>query len=110
MQIVDFDGESLRRTLPRIVLTLEGALSAGGRVYIHCTAGLGRAPAACIAWLYWFGGRQLDEVCALAFNIGSLQSQIQDRQSPEPVMVLHVKLDVGTCCCNCCTGAQMLLA
>ena len=118
MQIVDFDGESLRRTLPAIVKTLEGALSAGGRVrssiqlgsahtsasgqialnlaalltlvtthryrrmqmcanpdiglmlrcmqclqvYVHCTAGLGRAPAACIAWMYWFGDRQLDEV------------------------------------------------
>jgi len=22
-------------------------------VYVHCTAGLGRAPAACIAFLYW---------------------------------------------------------
>ena len=32
------------------------------QVYIHCTAGLGRAPAACIAWMYWFGNRQLDEV------------------------------------------------
>ena len=26
---------------------------AGKRVYVHCTAGLGRAPAACIAYLYW---------------------------------------------------------
>lgn len=32
VQIVDFDGESLRRTLPAIVKTLHGALSAGGRV------------------------------------------------------------------------------
>ena len=32
LQIVDFDGDSLRRTLPAIVKTLEGALSAGGRV------------------------------------------------------------------------------
>ena len=61
-QIVDFDGQSLRRSLPRIVKTLQGALSAGGRVYVHCTAGLGRAPAVCIAWRYWFGGLQLDEV------------------------------------------------
>ena len=22
-------------------------------MYVHCTAGLGRAPAACIAYLYW---------------------------------------------------------
>jgi len=25
------------------------------RAYVHCTAGLGRAPAVCIAWLYWYG-------------------------------------------------------
>lgn len=24
-------------------------------MYVHCTAGLGRAPAVCIAWLYWCG-------------------------------------------------------
>jgi hypothetical protein len=24
-------------------------------VYVHCTAGLGRAPAVCIGWLYWYG-------------------------------------------------------
>ena len=30
------------------------------RVYVHCTAGLGRAPAVCIAYMYWFGRRDLD--------------------------------------------------
>jgi hypothetical protein len=30
------------------------------QVYVHCTAGLGRAPAACIAYLYWFQGHTLD--------------------------------------------------
>lgn len=61
LQIVDFDGESLRRTLPAIVKTLEGALSAGGRVgdhpswYLHvaCTGSYFKAlcmgPAACIS-------------------------------------------------------------
>lgn len=29
------------------------ALGTGKRVYVHCTAGLGRAPAACIAYLFW---------------------------------------------------------
>jgi hypothetical protein len=27
------------------------------RVYVHCTAGLGRAPAVCIAYLYWYADR-----------------------------------------------------
>ena len=30
------------------------------RVYVHCTAGLGRAPAVCIAYLYWWCGMDLD--------------------------------------------------
>lgn len=31
------------------------------RVYVHCTAGLGRAPAVIIAYLYWFRGLPLHQ-------------------------------------------------
>jgi hypothetical protein len=31
------------------------------RVYVHCTAGLGRAPAVVIAYLYWFRGLALHQ-------------------------------------------------
>jgi hypothetical protein len=69
----DFDGESLRRVLPAAAAMIDRELQGqraergegggaaksggggGGRVYVHCTAGLGRAPAAAIAWRYWFG-------------------------------------------------------
>ncbi|EFJ51679.1 hypothetical protein VOLCADRAFT_56904 [Volvox carteri f. nagariensis] len=58
----DFDPHSLRRTIPGAVHSLAQALNSGGsRVYVHCTAGLGRAPAVCIAYLYWFTQLQLDE-------------------------------------------------
>ncbi|XP_073043071.1 phosphoglucan phosphatase LSF2, chloroplastic isoform X2 [Primulina eburnea] len=51
----DFDPESLRLGLPKAVSLLEWAISEGnGRVYVHCTAGLGRAPAVVIAYMYWF--------------------------------------------------------
>ncbi|KAK4760019.1 hypothetical protein SAY87_023150 [Trapa incisa] len=51
----DFDPESLRNGLPKAVSSLEWAISDGkGRIYVHCTAGLGRAPAVVIAYLYWF--------------------------------------------------------
>jgi len=34
---------------------LEWAVSEGkGRVYVHCSAGLGRAPGVSIAYMYWF--------------------------------------------------------
>jgi hypothetical protein len=50
----DFDGDSLRLVLPRAAAMLEREIQAGRRVYVHCTAGLGRAPAVAIAWRYWF--------------------------------------------------------
>lgn len=57
----DFDPDSLRTMLPAAVRALAEELSQGHRVYVHCTAGLGRAPAVCIAYLYWFKDMQLDE-------------------------------------------------
>ncbi|GAB4819964.1 hypothetical protein N2152v2_007010 [Parachlorella kessleri] len=57
----DFDPHSLRAMLPAAVAALERAKQSGGKVYVHCTAGLGRSPAVAIASLYWFGDMQLDE-------------------------------------------------
>ncbi|KAF5956198.1 hypothetical protein HYC85_009054 [Camellia sinensis] len=51
----DFDPDSLRSGLPKAVSSLEWAISEGkGKVYVHCTAGLGRAPAIAIAYMFWF--------------------------------------------------------
>lgn len=60
-QVVDFDPESLRKTLPRAVHEIATAIDDGKKVYVHCTAGLGRAPACCIAYLFWFRDFSLDE-------------------------------------------------
>lgn len=57
----DFDPHSLRLVLPAAVSHIHSALRSGGKAYVHCTAGLGRAPAACIAYLYWFSGMDLPE-------------------------------------------------
>ncbi|KAK9124696.1 hypothetical protein Sjap_014298 [Stephania japonica] len=57
----DFDPDSLRSGLPKAVSSLEWAISEGkGRVYVHCTAGLGRAPAVGITYMYWFCGMNLN--------------------------------------------------
>ncbi|XP_030450457.1 phosphoglucan phosphatase LSF2, chloroplastic [Syzygium oleosum] len=61
----DFDPDSLRTGLPKAVSSLEWAISDGkGRVYVHCTAGLGRAPAIAVAYLYWFCGMDLNKAYA----------------------------------------------
>ncbi|XP_031271368.1 phosphoglucan phosphatase LSF2, chloroplastic-like isoform X1 [Pistacia vera] len=57
----DFDPDSLRNQLPKAVSSLEWAISEGkGKAYVHCTAGLGRAPAVAIAYMFWFCGMNLN--------------------------------------------------
>jgi hypothetical protein len=57
----DFDPHSLRATLRHAVYEISRDTLEGKKVYVHCTAGLGRAPAACIAFLFWFRNYTLDE-------------------------------------------------
>ena len=58
----DFSAEGLRSGLPAAVSSLDGLLEAGHRVYLHCTAGMGRSPGVAIAYMYWFRGyATLDE-------------------------------------------------
>ncbi|KAF6266795.1 protein-tyrosine phosphatase-like protein [Scenedesmus sp. NREL 46B-D3] len=56
----DFDPFDLRLKLPKAVARLARAHTAGeGAAYIHCTAGLGRAPATALAYMFWLRGWQL---------------------------------------------------
>jgi protein-tyrosine phosphatase len=66
---VDFDPHSLRATLPTAVAAMERARRNHGRVYVHCTAGLGRSPAVAIAALYWFTDMDLDTAYNLLTSI-----------------------------------------
>ncbi len=50
-QIRDFDVHDMRRRLPLAVSLLADMLSSGHRVYVHCTAGVGRAPLAVLGYL-----------------------------------------------------------
>lgn len=51
--IRDFDAFDLRFRLPAVVSKLHKAVTRnGGVAYIHCTAGLGRAPATAVCDLY----------------------------------------------------------
>ncbi|MFO8075523.1 MAG: dual specificity protein phosphatase family protein [Egibacteraceae bacterium] len=49
--IVDFDAADLAARLPEATARLEGLLAQGHRVYVHCTAGMGRSPAVVVAHL-----------------------------------------------------------
>jgi len=49
--IRDFDVADMRRCLPDAVAALAALLTRGHRTYVHCTAGLGRAPLTVLAYL-----------------------------------------------------------
>ncbi|KAK9909066.1 hypothetical protein WJX75_006695 [Coccomyxa subellipsoidea] len=63
--IRDFDPFDLRRKLAgavQLVADQAGHLQGTGKkVYIHCTAGLGRAPATALAYMYWCCGFSLQD-------------------------------------------------
>ncbi|KAK4431066.1 Phosphoglucan phosphatase DSP4, amyloplastic [Sesamum alatum] len=61
-EIRDFDAFDLRMRLPAVVSKLHKAVNRnGGVAYIHCTAGLGRAPATALAYMFWVQGYKLSE-------------------------------------------------
>ena len=63
--IVDFSPEDLERRLRGAADLLRDLVGAGHRVYVHCTAGVGRSPATVIGYLAWHKGMDLDE----AYNL-----------------------------------------
>ncbi|KAL4190998.1 hypothetical protein AMTRI_Chr07g78640 [Amborella trichopoda] len=61
-EIRDFDAFDLRMRLPEVVNKLYKAMNSnGGVTYVHCTAGLGRAPAVTLAYMFWVQGYKLGE-------------------------------------------------
>ncbi|KAL4621613.1 hypothetical protein ACB092_06G241600 [Castanea dentata] len=61
-EIRDFDAFDLRVRLPAVVSKLYKAINRnGGVTYVHCTAGLGRAPAVTLAYMFWVQGYKLIE-------------------------------------------------
>lgn len=61
-EIRDFDGFDLRMRLPAVLSILYKAVNRnGGVTYIHCTAGMGRAPAVALAYMYWVQGYELND-------------------------------------------------
>lgn len=59
--ITDFSPESLEQRLEGAATLLNQLIGVGHRVYVHCTAGVGRAPAAVIGYLTWHQDMDLDE-------------------------------------------------
>nr|ADP88922.1 starch excess 4 [Gunnera manicata] len=68
-QIRDFDAFDLRFRLPAVISKLYKAINRnGGVTYIHCTAGLGRAPAVALAYMFWVQGYNLGDANSLLLS------------------------------------------
>ena len=61
----DFDATDQQRGLPAAVRGLYGLLRQGHRVYVHCTAGINRAPLVVLTYLTLVEGIGLEEAMTL---------------------------------------------
>lgn len=59
--VLDFDEDDLCKHLVGSVGELARLLDAGHRVYVHCTAGIGRSASTVIAYQHWVKQIDLDE-------------------------------------------------
>ncbi|KAG0615062.1 hypothetical protein M758_5G011700 [Ceratodon purpureus] len=78
-QIRDFDPFDLRMRLPVAVAQLHKAIEAnkGTTAYIHCTAGLGRAPGVALAYMYWIRGLSLKEANVLLQKVRTCHPKLE---------------------------------
>jgi protein-tyrosine phosphatase len=63
--VPDGDADVLRARLDETVALIADLLGRGERVYVHCNAGLNRAPTIAIAYLHVHRGHSLDAACSL---------------------------------------------
>lgn len=63
--IRDFDIADMRRRLPEAVSMLAGLIGSERRTYVHCTAGMGRAPLTVLGYLVWVAGYDREEAIRL---------------------------------------------
>lgn len=62
--VADGDAAALLAVLDPVLADLHERLQRGERVYLHCNAGLNRAPTVAVAYLHRHHGLALEEACA----------------------------------------------
>jgi atypical dual specificity phosphatase len=64
LPVGDGDTDAMAAALDPLVALVERLVAGGACVYVHCNAGLNRAPTAAIAWLHARRGMPLADACA----------------------------------------------
>jgi len=88
VEITDFSGDDLVVRLGEAVRALRRLVekASGGRVFVHCTAGMGRAPAVVVGYLARYEGMGPDDALALVKrcrpkvgpNMGAIKKALQN--------------------------------
>ena len=65
LPVPDGDADRLRERIDETVALVAQLLTRGERVYLHCNAGLNRAPTVAVAYLHVHHGQTLEAACAL---------------------------------------------
>ena len=76
LPIVDFSPQDLEQHLETAADLVDQLVGVGHRVYIHCTAGVCRAPATAIGYLTWHDGMDLNEAYELVKSLRSCDPYI----------------------------------
>ncbi|CAM6003270.1 unnamed protein product [Sphagnum balticum] len=84
--IIDGCPPDLRKNLPRAVGVLDKLIKDDRKVYLHCTAGVGRSPSVAVAYYYWIEGKNLNAAYAFVKsrrpvshpNTGAIQNATDD--------------------------------
>ncbi|KAJ6349945.1 hypothetical protein OIU78_006189 [Salix suchowensis] len=105
-RIRDFDGFDVRKRIPAVVSKLYKAINRnGGVTYIHCTAGLGRAPAVAMAYMFWFQGYKLSDARDLLLskrscfpNLDAIKSATADILTGLRKKLVTLKWKDDKCC------------
>ncbi|KAG5239626.1 phosphoglucan phosphatase DSP4, amyloplastic [Salix suchowensis] len=105
-RIRDFDGFDVRKRIPAVVSKLYKAINRnGGVTYIHCTAGMGRAPAVAMAYMFWFQGYKLSDARDLLLskrscfpNLDAIKSATADILTGLRKKLVTLKWKDDKCC------------
>jgi protein-tyrosine phosphatase len=83
LPIADFSPQDMRRKLRAAVGLLDGLIRAGHVVYVHCNAGINRAPTVAVAYLHWIEKWDLMAAYAHVISCRPCDPYVQEIQMAE---------------------------
>lgn len=89
----DFDRDDATAMLPDAVRTLAALVGSGRRVYVHCTAGINRAPLTVVGYLIFVKGMTADDAIGLVKRSRPVANPYMDSLWGAKARMLHGRTD-----------------